>query len=79
MNSELRSEWQTIDSAPTDVWVHCGGWEKSYDASKPLVWKEDPGVVWERTFWGKRKTYHGKEYSHWRPLPAPPSDRTATP
>jgi hypothetical protein len=72
------TDWLPIETAPTDEKVLCGGWEIYGDRKE---WKTSDGRAWERYFFGllRRPSYHGREFSHWKPLPPPPASIVATP
>lgn len=70
------SEWKSIDSAPIDEAVIVGKWETF---GGKLDWRESTGAAWERGFWGRKRTYYGREYSWWKPLPPPPTITPAAP
>lgn len=63
--------WQPIETAPTDRMVRLGKWDLF---SGKLEWRESAGAPWERSLFGRRLTYCGREYSHWQPLPGPPTN-----
>jgi hypothetical protein len=67
-----QSKWQPIETAPTNVRVLCGRWDIWMDRQE---WRVSDGAVFESWFFGllKKRTYHGREYSHWQPLPPPPA------
>lgn len=73
------SEWRTIDSAPTNVWVLLGRWRTTYDESMPLRWDTEVSKVWVTSrfpFGFKRRVRvdDSEQYSHWKPLPEPLKD-----
>lgn len=68
------SEWQPIETAPTETHVMCGKWENGYNQERTPEWKTSIGPAWRSGFFGltRKRTYFGEEYSHWKPLPEPP-------
>lgn len=70
-------EWQPIETAPKDglhvrgLWVHCGYTGES------LYWRADCGLVSDDGDFvcvsGDDFGWCASDYSHWMPLPEPPS------
>ena len=73
------SEWQPIETAPVGVHVLLGRYRERYiDADPPLTWVKEVGIAFEtERKWFRTvvvKTYDGKRATHWKPLPAPPTE-----
>lgn len=65
-------DWKPIETAPIDQHVLCGKWENGYGPDKRPEWKTTIGPAWRKQLFGRKRTYYGDEYSHWKPLPEPP-------
>lgn len=75
MNEE---EWMPIETAPADELVMVGKWFV-YKTSAP-EWHQGAEVVWKSGWFGAAKrTIYSEGYSHWKPLPKPPTAANPNP
>lgn len=72
----MSSEWMPIETAPVDTNVRVARWTVT---SGKWYWFIDIGVPFETHDgdwpWSKRKvirSFDGKYFTHWSPLPPPP-------
>lgn len=75
------SDWQPIETAPSDTPVRMGGYDRGYGDEPDLKWRTTIGVAWEtETNWFGRKrrvrAWPPGNYTHWQPLPPPPENST---
>ena len=76
--TQTEHPWQTIDTAPIDTPVQLGGYTDNCTLNGAVRWRTNVGIVWESEGWWifKRviRCLYNREYTHWKPLPAPPEE-----
>jgi hypothetical protein len=74
----MTTDWRLANTAPPDTPVELGRWRKTCGETGRMEWGTAIGFVWktEKTRWGGTRTerhFLHEEYTHWRPLPEPPT------